>query len=87
VVALAFAADVCRVEVLSVSCPVMGRGVEPLVLQEVVRIAGRHGLGTVELVLTPTGRNGVALEFAAEAEERTWDGGDGRTVVVRAVYP
>ncbi|MGW2420900.1 hypothetical protein ACWC0C_16880 [Streptomyces sp. NPDC001709] len=84
VAAPAFSSDICRVEVFSVSCPVMGRGVEPLVLQRIVEIAGRHGCGTVELVLTPTGRNGVALEFAAEAQERTWDGG-GRTVVVRAV--
>ncbi|WP_406432987.1 hypothetical protein OHB00_08830 [Streptomyces sp. NBC_00631] len=84
VAALALSPDICRVEVFSVSCPVMGRGVEPLVLQRIVDIAGRHGCGTVELVLTPTGRNGVALEFAAGAEERTWDGG-GRSVAVRAV--
>ncbi|MFJ9151303.1 hypothetical protein ACIRP7_25350 [Streptomyces sp. NPDC102270] len=85
VAALEFSAGVCRVEVFSVSCPVMGRGVEPLVLGEIVKNAGRHGCATVELVLTSTGRNGVALEFAAEARERTWKDGDGRTVTVRAV--
>lgn len=84
VAALALSPDICRVEVFSVSCPVMGRGVEPLVLQRIVDIAGRHGCGTVELVLTPTGRNGVALDFAAGAEDRAWDGG-GRSVAVRAV--
>ncbi|ONI91930.1 hypothetical protein ALI22I_06665 [Saccharothrix sp. ALI-22-I] len=84
VAALAFDSGVCSVEVFSVSCPVMGRGVEPLVLQEIVEIAGRHGCGTVELVLTPTGRNGVALEFAAEAQARTRDDSGG-TVVVQAV--
>ncbi|MET7289744.1 hypothetical protein [Streptomyces sp. NPDC005573] len=85
VAALEFSAGVCRVEVFSVSCPVMGRGVEPLVLGEIVEIAGRRGCAAVELVLTPTGRNGVALEFAAEAEDRTWQDGGGRTVAVRAV--
>jgi hypothetical protein len=50
-----------------------------------VEIAGRHGCGTVELVLTPTGRNDVALEFAAKARERAWSDGGGRTIVVRAV--
>jgi predicted enzyme involved in methoxymalonyl-ACP biosynthesis len=85
VAALAFSSGVCGVEVFSVSCPVMGRGVEPLVLQEIVEIAGRHGCGTVELVLTPTGRNDVALEFAAKARERAWSDGGGRTIVVRAV--
>ncbi|HEY6794434.1 MAG TPA: hypothetical protein VI248_07105 [Kineosporiaceae bacterium] len=84
VAGLAFASGVCRVEVFSVSCPVMGRGVEPLVLREIVDIAGRHGCGRVELAVTPTGRNGVALRFAAEAQERTWDS-DGRTIVVRTV--
>ncbi|GAA2642805.1 hypothetical protein [Streptomyces vastus] len=85
VAALEFSAGVCRVEVFSVSCPVMGRGVEPLVLEEIVKITGRRGCDAVELVLTPTGRNGVALEFAAEAQERTWEDGGGRTVTVQAV--
>ncbi|MFI6452838.1 hypothetical protein ACIBF6_14910 [Streptosporangium amethystogenes] len=85
VAALTFSSGVCGIEVFSVSCPVMGRGVEPLVLQEIVKIAGHRGCGTVELVLTPTGRNEVALEFAAEAQERTWNDGGGRTIAVRAV--
>jgi len=81
---LAFSADACSVDVLSVSCPVMGRGVEPLVLQRIVEIAGRRGCATVDLLLVPTGRNGVALEFAARAQERRWEDGGGRAVVVRA---
>jgi predicted enzyme involved in methoxymalonyl-ACP biosynthesis len=84
VAALAFDSGVCSVEVFSVSCPVMGRGVEPLVLQEIAEIAGRRGCGTVELVLTPTGRNDVALDFAAEACARAWEHSGG-TVAVRAV--
>ncbi|WP_290061938.1 hypothetical protein [Amycolatopsis solani] len=79
VAALEFAAGVCRVEVFSVSCPVMGRGVEPLVLKEIVASAERRGCSAVELVLTPTGRNDVALEFAASVEET------GGPVAVRAV--
>ncbi|WP_439380768.1 hypothetical protein [Amycolatopsis lexingtonensis] len=67
VAALEFGSDVCRVEVFSVSCPVMGRGVEPLVLKEIVASAERRGCSAVELVLAPTGRNDVALEFAASA--------------------
>ncbi|GLZ31998.1 HAD-superfamily phosphatase, subfamily IIIC:FkbH [Lentzea sp. NBRC 105346] len=85
VAALTFTSGVCGVEVFSVSCPVMGRGVEPLVLQRIVEIAGRRGCGVVELVLNPTGRNDVALEFAAEAQGRTWSDGDGRAIAVRAV--
>lgn len=79
VATLEFGAGVCRVEVFSVSCPVLGRGVEPLVLQEITAIAGRRGCDVVELVVTPTGRNDVALEFAAWAEETTGP------VVVRTV--
>ncbi|MFG1642737.1 hypothetical protein ACGFMK_20800 [Amycolatopsis sp. NPDC049252] len=79
VAALAFGSGVCRVEVFSVSCPVMGRGVEPLVLQEIVAAAQRRGCREVDLVLTPTGRNDVALEFAAAAEQQAGP------VVVRAV--
>ncbi|WP_370963805.1 hypothetical protein [Amycolatopsis sp. cg9] len=69
VAALEFGDGVCRVEVFSVSCPVLGRGVEPLVLREIAAAAERHGCSAVELVLTPTGRNDVALEFAASAQD------------------
>lgn len=82
VAGLTFSSGVCRVDVFSVSCPVMGRGVEPLVLREIVAVAKRHGCDTVELALAPTGRNDVALTFATEARERTWDDDGGVTVRV-----
>ncbi|RSD07780.1 hypothetical protein [Amycolatopsis eburnea] len=71
VAALEFASGVCRVEVFSISCPVMGRGVESVVLKEIVGRAEGRGCATVELVVAATGRNDVALEFAASAAETT----------------
>lgn len=79
------AGDRCTVDLLSISCPVMGRGVEDTVLDEIVRRAGDSGCDTVELRWRDTGRNRVAVEFVEAAALRTWTSPTGRAIQVRGV--
>ncbi|SFR28069.1 Predicted enzyme involved in methoxymalonyl-ACP biosynthesis [Lentzea waywayandensis] len=85
VVGMDCAGDRCTVDLLSISCPVMGRGVEDTLLDEIVRRAGDGGCDTVELCWQATGRNGVAVEFVEAATRRTWTSPTGREIKVRGV--
>jgi hypothetical protein len=54
---------VCHVETFSLSCPVLGRGVEDAVLDQIVARAADAGCGEVTFDFVSTGRNAVAAEF------------------------
>ncbi|MET8280363.1 hypothetical protein [Micromonospora sp. NPDC005174] len=67
-VALDRTADRWTVDVFSLSCPVLGKGVEAAVLREVTRRAGEAGAGEVVVAWTDTGRNGTARRFLSEVD-------------------
>ena len=54
---------VCTVEVFSVSCPALGRGVEDVVLAEIVARARDRGCTDIVLPYRDTGRNRVTVDF------------------------
>jgi predicted enzyme involved in methoxymalonyl-ACP biosynthesis len=56
------------VDVFSLSCPVLGKGVEAAVLREVTRRAGAAGADEVVVRWTDTGRNGTARRFLSEVD-------------------
>ncbi|MEV4118852.1 hypothetical protein [Micromonospora sp. NPDC049645] len=56
------------VDVFSLSCPVLGKGVEAAVLRELTRRAGRAGADEVLVRWTDTGRNGTARRFLADLD-------------------
>ncbi|WP_435209173.1 hypothetical protein [Micromonospora sp. bgisy143] len=56
------------VDVFSLSCPVLGKGVEASVLRELTRRAGAAGAGEVLVRWTDTGRNGTARRFLSELD-------------------
>ncbi|MDZ5443042.1 hypothetical protein U2F26_09910 [Micromonospora sp. 4G57] len=62
------AGDRWTVDVFSLSCPVLGKGVEAAVLREVARRAGEAGAGEVLVRWTDTGRNGTARRFLSELD-------------------
>ncbi|GJL53389.1 MAG: hypothetical protein NPIRA02_05210 [Nitrospirales bacterium] len=45
------------------SCRVLGRGVEHRMLEEIGRIAGKHGLNTAQVVYRPTRKSKPAFDF------------------------
>ncbi|MEV4387610.1 hypothetical protein AB0J68_18150, partial [Micromonospora sp. NPDC049580] len=67
-VALDRTVDRWTVDVFSLSCPVLGKGVEAAVLREVTRRAGAAGAGEVLVRWTDTGRNGTARRFLSELD-------------------
>ncbi|MEU0546635.1 hypothetical protein [Micromonospora sp. NPDC005979] len=67
-VALDRGADRWTVDVFSLSCPVLGKGVEAAVLREVTRRAGAAGADEVVVRWTDTGRNGTARRFLSEVD-------------------
>ncbi|MFI5928592.1 hypothetical protein ACIA3K_21845 [Micromonospora sp. NPDC051543] len=67
-VALDRSADRWTVDVFSLSCPVLGKGVETAVLREVTRRAGEAGADEVVVRWTDTGRNGTARRFLSEVD-------------------
>lgn len=67
-VALDRNADRWTVDVFSLSCPVLGKGVEAAVLREVTRRAGAAGVAEVVVRWTDTGRNGTARRFLSEVD-------------------
>ncbi|MEV0428679.1 hypothetical protein [Micromonospora sp. NPDC050495] len=73
-------ADRWTVDLFSLSCPVLGKGVEAAVLREVAGRAAAAGAGEVRVHWTDTGRNGAAARFLS-----TLDGLTGTPVPVRAV--
>jgi len=75
---------VCVVDLFSVSCPVLGKGVEAAVLRELVERAAAAGGHTIELRCPTTARNAVAVGFVAAAAGKTWPVGPGREVAVVA---
>ncbi|MET8118322.1 hypothetical protein [Micromonospora sp. NPDC005189] len=67
-VALDRTVDRWTVDVFSLSCPVLGKGVEAAVLRELTRRAGAAGAGEVLVRWTDTGRNGTARRFLSELD-------------------
>ncbi|WP_433112732.1 hypothetical protein [Micromonospora sp. CA-246542] len=67
-VALDRGADRWTVDVFSLSCPVLGKGVEAAVLRELTRRAGAAGADEVVVRWTDTGRNGTARRFLSEVD-------------------
>jgi hypothetical protein len=80
---------VCVVEALLLSCPVMGRGVEEVVMRRIALEAAEYGCGRVLIRCTDTGRNRVALDFARAAAGRDWlpDGANSPAVEMAVVRP
>lgn len=76
--------DALTVQVFSVSCPVLGRGVEDAVLGRVVDVAAALGCARVVLRYAATGSNGPALEFVGRVAGTARVSGD-RHVAVEAV--
>ncbi|MCG7204949.1 hypothetical protein [Streptomyces arenae] len=85
VAAVHYADAVAEVDVFSVSCPAMGRGVEERVLWEIVARADADGCHTVLVEYEETGRNQVAADFLSAAAERTWKAPSGREVRMKTV--
>ncbi|MFE9692983.1 hypothetical protein [Micromonospora sp. NPDC005806] len=56
------------VDLFSLSCPVLGKGVETVVLREVARRAAAVGAGEVQVRWTDTGRNGTAGRFLSDLD-------------------
>ncbi|KKK07563.1 hypothetical protein [Micromonospora sp. HK10] len=72
--------DRWTVDLFSLSCPVLGKGVEAAVLRELADRAAAAGAGEVRVRWTDTGRNGTAARFLSSL-----DGLGGTPVPVRAV--
>ncbi|MGA3565622.1 hypothetical protein [Melissospora conviva] len=54
---------VCRVELFSVSCPVLGKNVEQEALRRLAELARRRGCAELSFSVRDTGRNGQALRL------------------------
>ncbi|MFG1654544.1 hypothetical protein ACGFIE_31895 [Micromonospora sp. NPDC049275] len=67
-VALDRSVDRWTVDVFSLSCPVLGKGVEAEVLRELTRRAGAAEVGEVLVRFADTGRNGTARRFLSELD-------------------
>jgi FkbH-like protein len=70
VLGLTFAGDRCLLHVFSVSCPVLGKGVEDRLLSHAAGLAAERGCATLTVPFTDTGRNEVAVRFLAAAGRR-----------------
>jgi predicted enzyme involved in methoxymalonyl-ACP biosynthesis len=62
-VRLRYADDACIVDLLLVSCPVLGKGVEDEVLSRILKLAEGRQCKTVTFRYSDTGRNGMALAY------------------------
>lgn len=60
----------CTVDVLAISCPVLGKGVEDLVLDEIIDRAAAAGADTVTFRYRDTGENRSATGFLAAVAGR-----------------
>ncbi|OJF15762.1 hypothetical protein [Couchioplanes caeruleus] len=56
----------CVVDLLLVSCPVLGKGVEDEVMSRILRLAADHGCQRVTFRYMDTGRNGLVLSYLRE---------------------
>ncbi|MEE1784670.1 hypothetical protein PUR71_17415 [Streptomyces sp. SP17BM10] len=61
-----------RVSVFSLSCPVLGKGTEDLVLAELADLADRSGCTDLVLTARRTEHNAVAVDFLAGIDAREW---------------
>jgi predicted enzyme involved in methoxymalonyl-ACP biosynthesis len=62
----------CVLRVFSVSCPVLGKGVEHRLLTYVADLALARGHTRLQVRCMDTGRNGVATRFLKTAASHTW---------------
>jgi hypothetical protein len=74
---------VCHADTFSLSCPVLGRGVEDAVLDQIVARAADAGCSEVAFEFVPTGRNGVAVDFLRAAADMIRETPSGRQVRIR----
>ena len=66
--------DALVLDDVAISCRALGRGVEDLVLDEILGgLAARHGVARVEVLATEGPRNGPALAWLQRAAERVDD--------------
>lgn len=64
---LRFQDGICSVDMFSISCPALGRGVEQTTMAEILRLAAAQGSQAVRFRFAPTGRNEAALRFLKAA--------------------
>lgn len=76
--------QIAVVDLFSVSCPVLGKGVERAVFQAAVERAAAVGHEEIQLRYCETGRNQPLVDFVSAATSRPWRAGDGRELRVRA---
>ncbi|MCW3841248.1 hypothetical protein ONA70_14185 [Micromonospora yasonensis] len=86
-VALTREPDRWTVDLFSLSCPVLGKGVEPAVLRELAHRAGTAGARELLVPWTDTGRNGSARRFLADLDLGTDPAVPVRAVRVDAAEP
>lgn len=70
----------CTVDLFSVSCPVLGKGVEQAVVREVVDRADSDGRDMVVIRYRETEHNRVTTEFLAEVASGDWKATSGRRI-------
>ena len=73
------------VDLFALSCPVLGKGVEEHVLQELVDRAAANGCDALVLRHRDTGENRTATAFLATAAAREWRASTGGTVALRVL--
>ncbi len=64
-----FANGCCVVDPFYVSCPAMGKGVEDVALDRIMRLAADHHCNRLVFRFVPTGRNDAALRFLRNIPE------------------
>lgn len=82
-VRVAYTASTAAVDVFSISCPAMGRGVEDAVLLELIERADRRGCAELVFEVRDTGRNSVAVEYLRGVAAREWSGPSRRPISLR----
>jgi FkbH-like protein len=70
-IAASYHDDVCVVSAFTVSCPVLGKGVEEAALGRILGSARERGCRTVVFERSETGRNDLMLEFLARVSGPT----------------
>lgn len=66
-------AQACVIDVFSLSCAILGRGVESQILAEARSWAERQGCSSITVQLQYTGRNDAARDYFALAEKESGD--------------
>jgi FkbH-like protein len=84
VLRLTFRDGSCHVDIFLVSCPVLGKGVEEVMLQKAVELAATNGCRQLVIAYRETGRNDLVVRFLRWAAAREWHYGQHGVVTVAA---